>query len=156
MSWYVRRLLLDRDSIRSSIVTNYGVLDNCTYDVSTDDLDWIDNFAYQIYSFDSDVYNDLMIVETKIKELTDCGMISKDELNILDQIMSGKSIAQVVRSEGVVRLTISRKFNDVCSRIAFHLGGIFTDDGYLYYMANKYNLHKEQISKLKNIMSEEK
>lgn len=156
MSWYVRRLLLDRDVIRKSIRTNYGTPEDGSYDISTDDLDWIDNVAYQVFNLDSDAYNDLLMVEGKLRDLAISGLLSKDEVMVLNYILSGKNIAHIERVEGYSRPTISKRFYDVCSRVAFHLGGIFTDDGYLNYMADKYKLNTEQVSKLKNIMSEEK
>lgn len=135
-------------------MTNFGALDEYSYDISTDDLDWIDNVAYQNYNFESDMYNDLITVETKLKELIDNGRISKDEIKILNYILSGRTISQIERDEKATRPTILKKFYGVCSRVAFHLGGIFTDDGYLNMIIDKYNLNDKQIEKAKNYMSE--
>lgn len=133
---------------------NFGALDECSYDISTDDLDWIDNVAYQNYDFESDIYNDLITVESKLKELIDNGHISKDEIKIMNYILSGRTISQIERGENITRPTLLKKFSDVCSRVAFHLGGIFTDDGYLNMIIDKYNLTNEEIEKAKTFMSE--
>jgi len=146
MSWYVRKLLLERDSIKSLIRDTYE---------NGSALDLEEN-QFEFYDFNSDVYMDLLTVEKKLKELIDNGLISSDELRVLEYILSNRTVSQIERDEDISRPTINKKFADICSRVAFHLGGIFTDEGFIYYLTNKYNLKKEQISKLKNHISEEK
>lgn len=119
MSWLVENLLFQREEIR----------------VKPD--------------FNSDEYNNLLIVESKIKELTNLGVIDSFELAILHFVTSKGSYTQLEELLKINRNTLANHFKRICNRISYSLGYEFTDEGYLQYMQEKYNLLDSQIDILR-------
>jgi len=103
--------------------------------------------------FESDEYNNLLVVEKKIEELLDKGLLSERELNILNVVASGDLYGDLDESLGLNRRTVYKIFNDICEKISFSIGDVFTDAGYISYMAEKYNLTARQIEKLENFIT---
>jgi hypothetical protein len=95
--------------------------------------------------FESDSYNNLLIIENKIKELAKNGTIEPFELAILDYVSTNKSYDELEELLGISRQVISKYFSNICNKISFNLGGIFTDAGYLEYMKENYRLSEEEI-----------
>lgn len=159
MSWYVRRLLLDKDNIRESMNVVKESSSGIYLDDTFDDLNtYYGNklLYYDSFDFDSDMYLDLLTVEKKLEELIDKNLITKSEFKVLELVLSNKTISQIERDDSISRPTVMKKFYDICNRIAYHLGDYFTDDGFITYISDKYNLTDKQIEKLKNYISEEK
>ena len=102
--------------------------------------------------FESDEYNNLLIVERKIKDLVKIGTIDRFELAILDYVSSNKPYSTLQHLLGISRNTIANYFKRICDRISYSLGGMFTDEGFLEYMKEKYNLTEEQIEQMRNHM----
>lgn len=153
MGWYVGRLLLDSEIIRESISQVYNYNDYPFYgeglfeDDSDDELNQI-----LIIDYDSDTYMDLLSVEMKISELYKNKVLKPDEIKILNAVMTNQPYSELEGELDLARRTISKKFKEICSKIAFYMGEHFTNDGYLTYMREKYNLSDEQIETLKNYM----
>jgi hypothetical protein len=95
---------------------------------------------------DDDDYNDLFLVEAKIKELAVKGLLSSSDLDIIAYMRNGKDTSESTKGE---KWVLSKKYSEICDRIAFYIGGYFTDDGYIAYIANKYKLDTEQIETLR-------
>lgn len=103
---------------------------------------------------ESDEYNDLVAVENAIETLAKMGKISNKEMDILAMTGSGETVSMIAsREKGKRDWSLSRKYEQVCDRIAFYLGGYFTDEGYLDYMKIKYNLTESSINALRQYMS---
>lgn len=99
--------------------------------------------------FDSDEFNDLIVIEKKIDDLYSNGLLSDSELNIIRMVSYGippNSSSANIRKN---RKTISTAFSKACDRISYFLGGYFTDDGLLENMKLSYNLTDEDIDKLR-------
>lgn len=129
--WYVRRLILDRSLIKSKIYTK---LDE-------------DSFGNSFYEgeiigscLDDDTYIDLLDVESKIKELIDKKALSPREVAILNLILDGRSYSEISSSLKVHRMIITKTFNNLCSKLSYHLGDHFTNEGYINYFSRKYKL----------------
>lgn len=122
MSWIVQTLLNKRTEIKSS-----------------PDLE-------------SDQYNDLLLVEKAMSELLEKGVITSDDLILIDFFGSGNIPLDSRRELNKHRVTVARHFDAICERIAFYLGGYFTNDGYIDYMVNKYKLSEEQESTLRDFI----
>ena len=135
--WYVEFLLRNRDQIRSNIYSSYTK----------------DSFepAYTL-DLEDDDDNNLLLVEKQIKSLIKDKKVSSRELKILRLVFKGKNIVDMEKEMGLSRLTISKAFSEVCAKIAYVLGGIFTNEGYIEYMVGKYNLDQAQIDKLIQFM----
>jgi hypothetical protein len=114
MSWIVETFLLDREKIRS------------------------------LGNLNDDDYNNLLLLEKRIKELTKKNVFSPLELDILEEIYNNKNIKTLYVRLGVSKKTFYTCFKTVCEKIAFSLGGYFTDEGYIRYMSSKYNLTEDQ------------
>lgn len=101
---------------------------------------------------DSDNYNDLLVVEKKIEELYNNNILSKRDIEILSFISEGNIVSNKINKFNVERHLLSKEFSSICDRIAFYLGGYFTDDGYMNYMKNKYKLSELSVERMKDYM----
>jgi len=139
MGWYVEQLLLDREVIREAIKETSDV--NC--------LEMVDD--YILYNVDSDTYCDLLSVEMELSRLIKRGLISGLDLQVLNSILKGKpfSVIGIELNLGSKRLSVDGIFKNICGRIAFVLGEHFTNDGYINYLQNKYDLSQDDIDKIK-------
>lgn len=97
---------------------------------------------------ESEEFNDLVIVEKAIDSLKDSGKLSEEELELLYSPPSNG----LTRNE---KATINRNRATICERIAYYLGGYFTDEGYLSYMQDKYKLSDEQLDTLRKYTKSE-
>lgn len=118
MSWYVQDLLRNRLAIKAKA------------------------------DLESDQYNDLLIVEKKIDELSKSGIISNKELALIDFISDGRPMRGFSKDKLTTIISILR----LCNKIAFFTGGYFTDEGYLHELKRKYNLTDEQVEKANQYM----
>lgn len=123
MSWLVENLLRDKIKIRS------------------------------LGDIESDEFNDLLVVEKKINDLASSGIISKNELKILDYVSDGKFMSKSRIQLGRHRTSVFRAFRKTCDKVALYLGDYFTDDGYINYMKGKHHLTDEQILKMIKYMN---
>ena len=101
---------------------------------------------------DSDEFNDLMIIEKKIDNLHKDGIISDEEMSLISYIEDGKPMVNSKEGFGKNRISVSKDIVNLCNKIAFYVGGQFTDDGYVDYMKIKYNLTDDQVDKMMNYM----
>jgi hypothetical protein len=97
---------------------------------------------------ESDSYNDLLLIEKKIKELEDKNLLTDNEILILNYFSQGYLYEDIEDITGIGRVTISKIFKEVCNKIAYFLGGSFTNEGLINDMIEKYNLTEEQTDKL--------
>jgi len=145
-SWYVESILRSRDIIRSNVFEAPHLVYRPSTLVSLDAT--YDDSSYSC-NFDDDDYNNLLVIEKKIYELFNKEIITNLELSIINIVGDGKSLASAGQFLDISRATISKIFSNICDRIAYTLGGIFTNDGYLDYMKDKYNLTDIQLDKAK-------
>jgi hypothetical protein len=122
VAWYIQILLRNKEEIRSRL------------------------------DLESDEYNDLLVIEKKIEGLHNAGIISDKEMQLIEYIEDGKSLSNSKKKFGRNRISIARDFRHLCDKIAFYVGGQFTDEGYAEYMRTKYNLTEEQIDTLLDYM----
>lgn len=96
----------------------------------------------------SDEFNDLMIIEKKINHLREDGLISGEEMSLLKYIEDGKPLVNSKEEFGKNRLSLAKDIEALCNKIAFYVGGYFTNDGYIHYMRNKYKLSNEETHRM--------
>lgn len=118
MSWLVKRLILDSSIIRSN------------------------------QDFESDDHMSLLLLEAKIKDLHKKGVLSNKEINLIVAISNYRNYSLAAKYLNINRNTVMMRFNEITNRIAYYLGGYYTDLGYIEYMIDKYNLTQEQQDKL--------
>lgn len=132
MSWYVENLLLNRDSIRASTVIVDG--------------------GYTYVDLTGNDYNNLLVLEKTIDELYELGIITDKELKVIDQIATAKPLRELEKEDSMARHSLSRIFYTVCEKLAFILGGEFTDEGYLKYIQHKFKLNDKQVEQAREYM----
>lgn len=96
----------------------------------------------------SDEFNDLLAVEEAIENLRKQDRLSDEDLVILG-IFPDPITNKRTKNE---KQTIYKKRAALCERIAFYLGGYFTDEGYLDYVSKKHNLSEQQVERLRKYM----
>lgn len=101
---------------------------------------------------DSDSYNNILVIERAIKELLEDKLITSLEVQILNIVSEGYTLSDAESILGTSRETISKIFIATCVKIAYYLGGEFTDEGLIEYMESQYNLTGKQIEKLRRFM----
>lgn len=164
MSWIVRNLILDRYIIFSRLYENvntpfkktnfYGDEDvDDVYLLYTDDDDIVgDNIIYTQMNIEDDEFTFMRQIDEKIKELVKAGQISELELQILQMLSNGNSYTEVSEQLNISRKSARKNFNTSCNKIAFALGGVFTDEGYAEYMAEKYSLTGRQVEAMLELL----
>jgi len=123
MSWIIQTLLRNRVEIRSK------------------------------QNIESDEYSDLMLIEAKVEELYKDGFLSDIDMTIINLVSDGKHIIDMEGTIGKDRVTISKTFVQICDRLAYFLGGYFTDDGFLENMKEDYKLSDDEIEKMRLYMN---
>lgn len=103
--------------------------------------------------FESDDYNNLLVIEQKIESMKRSNLLEKDEEQILSLIREGYLFGDIGEMIGMGTETVSKTYRAVCGRIAYSLGGEFTDEGYLQAVAKNRHLSEEQVSILKNFIN---
>lgn len=137
MGWYVELLILNRDEIRESVLNELsgleagGILSNSVLSTNS--------------ALESDEFNDLLLVEREIDKFTNNNLISEKELEVMNLVMNSPSFNKAQFDGDYSRPTISKIFRDVCDRISFSLGGVFTNEGFLEHMRFKYHLTSEEV-----------
>jgi DNA-binding CsgD family transcriptional regulator len=132
--WYVELLLMNREAIRQNIYNN-------EYEESTG---LIESFV----DLDDATYNDLLDVERAVNILVKNGSLDRQELDVINLVISIKSLSKAGRELGLSRATITKIFKNACFKVSYFLGGHFTDDGYIDYLKEKYKLTPEQVEKI--------
>lgn len=106
----------------------------------------------EIHDFDSDDYNNLLIIEKKITGMLENQMFSQQEVEILTLIREGFLFGDIESMIGLGRDTVSKIYKGICERIAFSLGGEFTNDGFIKEVSSKNHLSHEEQAKLARFM----
>jgi hypothetical protein len=94
---------------------------------------------------ESDQFNDLLIVEKAIDKLYEQKLLTVEDMAILD-LLQTKIGGEETTPE---RHTLAKRFTQICERVAYFLGGYFTDEGYLDYMRETFNLRDVDIELLR-------
>jgi hypothetical protein len=109
------------------------------------------NYIREKNDIESDQFNDLILVEKTIEELSKKGLLSTTDLDIIAE-MSG-DVSGFLGKPKSQRETENKKYSSICDRIAFYMGGYFTDEGYLAYMKTKHRLTEDQVETMRNYIA---
>ena len=135
MSWYVETLLINRESIRASTVVKAS------------------RYSSHVFvNLTGNDYNNLLLLEKTIKNLYDAGNITDKEIEVINLVATTKSLRDLEKEGTTARHSLSRIFYNVCEKLAFILGGEFTDEGYLNYIQRKHKLNAEQVEQAREYM----
>jgi hypothetical protein len=132
MSWIVERLLMDRHSIRENYTVDRGKLNQETGDIYSK-------------SYFSETFDKLIFLEQKIEQLYNKKHLSDKEIEVIKKVQENKPFIQISKEMNLSRSTITTIFRNACRRVAYHLGGYYTDEGFLDHMKSVYNLNDREI-----------
>lgn len=99
---------------------------------------------------ESDEYNNVLMVEKKIRELYESGFLSDLDMYVIDLVADNRPLRELKDTLGKSHVTTSDLFIQICERIAYFLGGYFTDEGFLDSMKENYRLSDEDLDKLRD------
>ena len=161
MSWITKNLILGRTIILSRVSHNERIgfskslacveedyEGDLYYTDFEDDIPFDDSDYFIVVAVENDEYNFLLQVEDKIKEMYKDKKISPIELKVLQLLSIGNTYKEVGKELNFAVKKVRKIFNSTCSKIAFALGGVFTDEGYVEYMMEKHNLTEDKVSKM--------
>lgn len=109
--------------------------------------------ALKTNDFDDSQYQDMIVIDEAIATLQSSGMVTDYELEVLDYVKAGGKFSTKIKTIKGDRGAQAKRYYDVCDRIAFFLGGYYTNDGYLDYMKSKYKLGDEELEVLRQYMT---
>lgn len=99
---------------------------------------------------DLETYEDLLDVVKAYAALKKHRLLTEKEINVLESIPSIMSASRILSLD---KNTVKNLFNSACNKIGNYLGNYFTNDGYINYMQEKYNLSSLEVEALKLFMN---
>lgn len=106
--------------------------------------------------FESDEYNNLLIVEKEIISLRKNGLLSDLETAIIGLVAEGYLLSDIAGKIKLSSKTVSKIFELSCNRIAFSLGDEFTDAGFIDEFSYKNKLSREEQDRLEDYIASNK
>ena len=80
---------------------------------------------------ESDSYTNALSIQTTIKKLYENHKLSKFDLSVLEKVSIGYGYAEIANLLEVDRKKVAESFRRSCRKVAFILGGDFTNDGFM-------------------------
>ena len=88
-------------------------------------------FILEAHNIDADDYNDCLLIQKCVDVLDKQNLLSEVEKDILTAVYRGFNYAEISTLLQVNRQTVSMIFDKVTDRIAYVLGGEFSDASFL-------------------------
>lgn len=88
-------------------------------------------YIMETTDIDSESFNNCLLIQKCISNLDKSGLLSDIEKDILSAVYSGFNYAEISKLLNVNRQTVSMVFDKVTDRIAYVLGGEFSDASFL-------------------------
>jgi hypothetical protein len=139
-SWYVDTLLRGAYMVRELITTR----DTTGFE------------QFELTDLEDTDYNNLLLIEKTLEDLKNNNQLSAKEVIILNKVLEYKSLSAISRETGINRAVLSKFFEMICDRVAFILGDVFTNDGYLDYITKRNGLTEEQVEIAREYMNSNK
>ena len=125
-------------------VSPYGGL------ISTNEM--TTEIGYEDPKIENDEYNDLILIESAIENLADKGVLSNEDLEVIEFVKDGNIFFSGDTGFDKGKVTMSKRFENLCERIAFYMGGYFTNDGFIDHIATKYDRTTEDVAKIRDFI----
>lgn len=96
----------------------------------------VENYIKDIYiildkgDIESETYNNALNIEIAIKKLSTSGNLSKLDIDILNLVAEGFSLNEISKIMNMHRRRAVTSFKKSCNKIAYLLGGDFTNNGF--------------------------
>lgn len=88
-------------------------------------------YIMESHNIDADDYNNCLLIQRCVKNLEKNNLLSEIERDVLSAIFMGFNYAEISKLLNVNRQTVSMVFDRVTDRIAYVLGGEFSDASFL-------------------------
>jgi hypothetical protein len=88
-------------------------------------------FILEEGDIDADDYNNCLLIQKCIDDLQNSNLLSELEKDVLSAVYVGFNYAEISKLLNVNRQTVSMAFDKVTDRIAYILGGEFSDASFL-------------------------
>lgn len=88
-------------------------------------------FILEDGNIDADDYNNCLLIQKCIRDLQKSDLLSELEKDVLSAVYTGFNYAEISKLLNINRQTVSMTFDRVTNRIAYILGGEFSDASFL-------------------------
>ncbi len=88
-------------------------------------------FILEEGDINADDYNNCLLIQKCVDELQKRNLLSELEKDVLTAVYSGFNYAEISKILGINRQTVSMAFDKITDRIAYILGGEFSDAAFL-------------------------
>ena len=95
-----------------------------------------------------EVYNNALLIQKCIGNLDATGNLTAQEKEVLIAIVEGYNYTEISRLFGVDRQTVSKVFDKVTDRVAYVLGGEFSDASFLDRVSSVEELPESMVDRL--------
>lgn len=85
----------------------------------------------EAHDINAEDYNNCLLIQKCVQNLDKSGLLSEAEKDILSAVYMGFNYAEISKLLDVNRQTVSMVFDKITDRIAFVLGGEFSDAAFL-------------------------
>ncbi len=115
----------------------------------------VEEYVKALYSIvdagniESDQFNNALSIQETIKILYEKGNISEFDVRVLNGIATGFNFSEIATLLIADRKRVSDSFKKTCGKVAFVLGGEFTDTGFMYRHAARHAIGSKKEQKLK-------
>lgn len=96
----------------------------------------------------SDVYNNALIIQKTINDMGKKGLLTDFEKHVIMSIVEGFNFSEIARSQNVDRQRVSNTYKEVTDRIAFILGGEFTDAALMEHARGIEEISEQDVSEI--------
>lgn len=98
-------------------------------------------------NIESDTYNNALLIEKTINDMAKKGLLTDFEKDVIISIVEGFNFSEISRLLNADRQRVSNTFKAVTDRIAYILGGEFTDAAFIEQMRAE-GISEQDISEL--------
>ena len=112
--------------------------------------EYIKRFPYILEDADinSDEYNNVLLIQKCVSKLIENGSITDFEKMILQGVLDGYNYAELSRVLNADKQTVANTFERVTDRIAYILGGDFTDASFVNRISQFSNVPPDRVRSL--------
>jgi helix-turn-helix protein len=105
-------------------------------------------YILETHDFESDAYNNVLLLQRHIKNLDRQGLLSEEEKLILEAVFEGYNYTEISKLLKMDRQTVSETFKNVTDRLAYIMGSMFTDASFLDRIQTTEDLGRLDISEI--------
>lgn len=105
---------------------------------------------------DDAVYEDLLSVEICMKDLFKKGLLNEQDIKIIWLVSCGFNINEISSKLSLNYKSVLNSYLSTLGKVAFALGGKFTDEGFCEYISDKFELSDDSEKTLRSVIFDPK